>query len=685
MEAVSIFVDFENATFVLQNREGKQFIPRLFGEKLKKFAENFGKVEKALIWAEWNKFSSPFSQERAIPLILGEQEFDCIYLPNSSDRNYIERSINKLLTPAAEKEETIVLVSGDYLFENLLQNFKNKKFILLLVGEVPASFPWENAEVRQLWEVLEKEEVTADIELPSNLNMADFFIQLQRLLKEELQRRRWDGMSFHMLSRLMVENMMANNESEAQYYINHAVYKGFLERFESELPSGQRILFKPTIIEHFTDESVWKEDEFVFAQLVWAFDIIFHQNPWWEYVTFSRLREELARWSLIKPHHNLQLVVENAVEKGILNLTIEDSDPYSNRKKYKYTLGDVESFSPLLRLLPRTIVKTVRNLLRENPSWSGVSFNKLLESVEREILHDPQFTQRNIWLDRITLKNWSNFLCDLGVLHAFRGRPRIVQGEIKESPTLVRVVPEHPWVKLIDAQNSYGQPPSASSHYSKIKDIHLYRLIILIEHYLYISDNDAVLAGWMPMATIFKVMGRSLERNFCNAIVRTGNDRKIIEIRTYDPRPGQHPPRGAQLNFGHPMIREARKKLIRCLKIFLQIQDENSEVSLEKFREHIADDPFLGETVEERLEWIDIMRQENLIILKPKTNREEPGKLEYSCNLNIRDRYILFLLDSIQSQDGEASGEEVLSSVKEGVSISNDDLQALDEISKPQN
>ena len=650
--SVSVFIDYENAVFVLQNREGRQFTHRAFAAQLLEFSKQYGNLDKAIIWAEWNKYEPHLPQEKSLPAILGELGLECIYMPNPSDRSYIESSIRRLLRATPDRDEMIILMSGDYPFRELTEDFPGKKFLLLTVSELEDKQTVPNVEHKLLWEVLSKEEVSSPIQLPPNVDAAEFFIKLQRLLKEELQRRRWEGMSFHMLARLMVENNLANSESDAQYYINQAVYKGFLERFEATLPSGSRLLFKPTIIEHSPPDSIWKGEEFIFAQLVWAFDLILWENPWWEYVTFSRIREELNKWSLLKPQTDLQLVIESAIKKGILSLSIEEIDKTTQKKRYKYTLGDIDQINPLLRRLPKLIVETVQELLDSNPSWSGVSFSKLLDALEKKIAKEAEKLGSNFWLDRNTLKNWCNFLCDLGVLHPFRGKARLIDGELREPPTLVRVVPDHPWVKLIQShykkQREVLEPPSQKK---KIRDIHLYRLIVLIEHYLYISDNDAVIAGWMPMATIFKVMGRSLERNFCNAIVRACSDRKIIEIKTFDPRPGQHPPRGAQLNFSHPMIREARKRLLRCLQIFQNLQDQYSEVPLSAFKEALAQDPLLGESREDRLEWLDIMRQENLIGLRPNAPISEPGKLQYHCYLNIRDRYILFLLDSLNSEE----------------------------------
>jgi hypothetical protein len=452
-----------------------------------------------------------------------------------------------------------------------------------------------------------------------------------------------------MLARLLVERGLCEEDNEAQFYINQAVREGFLERSDSDLPTGRRVLLKPTIVERGA-EPVWGfGDEFRWVQLIWALDLVLARNPWWEYVTFSRLREELEKWSLVTGADELQAMVEQAVEKGIYALSIEEGGAPLFRKKYKYTLGEVGDLHRQSREIPLLVLNTMRALLEQHPHWHGVSFSKLLD----ELYASPTIQASPDWIDRQRLKEWCNFLVAIGFLHAFRGRSRVVEGEMREPPTLLRLVPEHPWIVALsqspeemeeDLEEGEGD---ANQRALVLRQLDFYRLTVVVEHYLHISNNDAVVAGWMPMSTLFHVMGRSLERAFCNAVVRSARERGIIEIRTHDPRPGQHPARGAHLDLSHPVAAEARKRVLRILEMIQQMQDRSGVANLFAIEEQLRHDDFFGESEEERIGWIDLMREENLILVRSTPESPDSHLSRQQCTLNFRDRYVLALLESL--------------------------------------
>ncbi|MEM1009080.1 MAG: hypothetical protein AAGJ35_08755, partial [Myxococcota bacterium] len=299
--------------------------------------------------------------------------------------------------------------------------------------------------------------------------------------------------------------------------------------------------------------------------------------------------------------------------------------------------------------------------------WHGVSFTKLLDALDEQ----KELQQLEEWLDRQRLKEWCNFLVEVGVLHAFRGRARLTSqnsGESREVPTLLRMVPEHVWVKHIRGDLSEEQVPPRMHHRSMpervtgsqnafvLRALDFYRLIVIIEHYLHISNNDAVVAGWMPMSTLFHVMGRSLERSLCNAIVRAARDRQLIDIRTHDPRPGQHPARGVHLALEHELTGEARARVLKILELIQTIQDQTGVAELAQVEAQIRHDEFFGDTEEERVGWVALMREENLLLVRPTSDAPD-GEEELQCTLNFRDRYVLVLLESLYPSAHEEEEE----------------------------
>ncbi len=656
MAGVAVFVDYENLIFILQRREYSRLHHQKIGEALLKYARQFGEIQQAVMWAEWDRFHPNKRQEQSAQALLTEQGFDCLYLLRPSDRSYTEQAIIKKLSNGGKDLEHVILVSGDYVFPDLLTQLRTKA-TLILVSKSGVSVPGKGrVQLMELKELPESEDFFATVKTPHDMDETAFFIWMQKVLQEELNRRAWQGMSFHMLARLLVERNLCEEDLEAQFYINQAVREGFLERMERELPTGRRILLKPTTVDR-GDSFAWQNDEeFRWVQLIWALEMILARNPWWEYVTFTRLREELEKCSLSVVGDDLQKLVAQAVEKGIYRLIIEESEPPLFRKKYKYTFGDAHKLRKKVYEIPLLILRTMRFLLEENPHWHGVSFSKLLD----ELVEHPQITAGDEWIERQRLKEWCNFLVSIGFLHAFKGRPRVVEGELRDPPTLLRIVPEHQWVQYLNAQEVKETQPNLEDHDEEggleqkfaLKPLDYYRLVVVIEHYLHISNNDAVVAGWMPMSTLFHVMGRSLDRAFCNAVVRSAREKGIIEIRTHDPRPGQHPARGAHPDLDHPISLEARKRLLRLLDLIQHLQDRNGIVELEMLQEKLREDPFFGETEEERLGWIDLMREENLILIRLMTSNNE--ELRYQCTLNFRDRYVLTLLDLLESMDEES-------------------------------
>ncbi len=648
MSGVAIFVDYENLSFVLQRKEYCRLNHKQIGEDLLRFAQRFEPVRWAMMWAEWDRFLPHKRQDQSAQAILTAQGFDCLYLLRPADRSYTEQAIEKKLeTLSSEDVDRIILVSGDYVFPRILAK-QHSRVTLILAASEQISVP-EGVKVLSFLDVVEQEGALIPLQTPQNMEPAAFYIWMQRVLQEELKRRTWNGMSFHMLARLMVERGMCEEDVEAQFYINQAVREGFLERSETELPTGRRVLLKPTVVER-ASEPVWSfDEEFRWVQLVWALEIILSRNPWWEYVTFSRLREELEKWSLMSSADELQQIVEQAVEKGIYALEVEEGGAPLFRKKYKYTLGTAEDLYRRCREVPALVLATTQRLLEQNPHWHGVSFSKLLD----ELVAEPALQAMQDWLDRLRLKEWCNFLVAIGFLHAFRGRPRAFEGEMRDPPTLLRLVPEHAWVQHlsqkpeeIDDEAALDAETDALSRTLTLRPLDFFRLTVVVEHYLHISNNDAVVAGWMPMSTLFHVMGRSLDRAFCNAVVRSAREKGIIEIRTHDPRPGQHPARGAHLDLKHPVAEEARARVLRILEMIQQMQDRSGVADLSVIEEKLRHDDFFGESEEERQGWIDLMREENLILVRTTPEIGETAARS-QCTLNFRDRFVLALLESL--------------------------------------
>jgi hypothetical protein len=648
MSGVAIFVDYENLSFVLQRKEYCRLNHKQIGEDLLRFAQRFEPVRWAMMWAEWDRFLPHKRQDQSAQAILTAQGFDCLYLLRPADRSYTEQAIEKKLeTLSSEDVDRIILVSGDYVFPRILAK-QHSRVTLILAASEQISVP-EGVKVLSFLDVVEQEGALIPLQTPQNMEPAAFYIWMQRVLQEELKRRTWNGMSFHMLARLMVERGMCEEDVEAQFYINQAVREGFLERSETELPTGRRVLLKPTVVER-ASEPVWSfDEEFRWVQLVWALEIILSRNPWWEYVTFSRLREELEKWSLMSSADELQQIVEQAVEKGIYALEVEEGGAPLFRKKYKYTLGTAEDLYRRCREVPALVLATTQRLLEQNPHWHGVSFSKLLD----ELVAEPALQAMQDWLDRLRLKEWCNFLVAIGFLHAFRGRPRAFEGEMRDPPTLLRLVPEHAWVQHlsqkpeeIDDEAALDAETDALSRTLTLRPLDFFRLTVVVEHYLHISNNDAVVAGWMPMSTLFHVMGRSLDRAFCNAVVRSAREKGIIEIRTHDPRPGQHPARGAHLDLKHPVAEEARARVLRILEMIQQMQDRSGVADLSVIEEKLRHDDFFGESEEERQGWIDLMREENLILVRTSPEIGETAARS-QCTLNFRDRFVLALLESL--------------------------------------
>ncbi|MCK6511827.1 NYN domain-containing protein [Myxococcota bacterium] len=648
MSGVAIFVDYENLSFVLQRKEYCRLNHKQIGEDLLRFAQRFEPVRWAMMWAEWDRFLPHKRQDQSAQAILTAQGFDCLYLLRPADRSYTEQAIEKKLeTLSSEDVDRIILVSGDYVFPRILAK-QHSRVTLIVADPEQISVP-EGVKVLSFLEVVEQEGALIPLQTPQNMEPAAFYIWMQRVLQEELKRRTWNGMSFHMLARLMVERGMCEEDVEAQFYINQAVREGFLERSETELPTGRRVLLKPTVVER-ASEPVWSfDEEFRWVQLVWALEIILSRNPWWEYVTFSRLREELEKWSLMSSADELQQIVEQAVEKGIYALEVEEGGAPLFRKKYKYTLGAAEDLYRRCREVPALVLATMQRLLEQNPHWHGVSFSKLLD----ELVAEPALQAMQDWLDRLRLKEWCNFLVAIGFLHAFRGRPRAIEGEMRDPPTLLRLVPDHAWVQHlsrkpeeIDDETALDAETDALSRTLTLRPLDFFRLTVVVEHYLHISNNDAVVAGWMPMSTLFHVMGRSLDRAFCNAVVRSAREKGIIEIRTHDPRPGQHPARGAHLDLKHPVAEEARARVLRILEMIQQMQDRSGVADLSEIEGKLRHDDFFGETEEERQGWIDLMREENLILVRTTPDIGETAARS-QCTLNFRDRFVLALLESL--------------------------------------
>lgn len=660
---MAIFVDYENLSFVLQKREFCRLNHQQLGEDLRKYSLQFGALMQAVMWAEWDRYLPNKRQEQSAQAILTGLGFDCLYLLRPSDRSYTEQAIIKKLPNGGQNLDHVVLVSGDYLFPELLSWLKIPCTLITLYPEQHTSLP-EQVEHLSLFDVVERENTIKPLQTPHGLEPAAFYVWVQRTLQEELRRRNWQGMSFHMLARLLVERNLCEEDIEAQFYINQAVRENFLERTETDLPTGRRVLLKPTIVEKSSESSWVQDEEFRQTQLLWALQLILSRNPWWEYVTFSRLREELEKWSLVQGANELQQAVEHAVEEGLYDLSVEEGGPPLFRKKYKYTFGYRSSDTEKLTQVPILILQSLQHLLSENSHWHGVSFSKLLDELAEHAKGDNTEELASLWLDRQRLKDWCNFLVAIGFLHAFRGRSRMVEGEFREPPTLLRAVPEHPWIQWIQKKQGVSENQEQASTNEQtssepppertftLRDLDFYRLIVVVEHYLHISNNDAVVAGWMPMSTLFHVMGRSLERAFCNAIVRAAREQEIIEIRTHDPRPGQHPARGAHLDLDHPLVTEARKRLLRCLEVLQEVQDRDSVANLQALEDKLRSDPFFGETEEERLGWIELMREENLILVRPLTilDGNENASTQNQCSLNFRDRYVLALLETLSPE-----------------------------------
>lgn len=657
MAKVAIFIDYENLTFVLQRREYSRLNHQQVGEELKRYAQSFGTLGQAVMWAEWDRYLPGKRQEQSAQALFTELGFDCLYLLRPSDRSYSEQSILKKLPEGGKDYERVILVSGDYAYPEVL-DAAEVPVTLISVYPEQLSVTEDDVELVSFYDVVDTEAALTPLQTPHGMEPAAFYIWVQRVLQEELRRRNWNGMSFHMLARLLVERGLCEEDLEAQFYINQAVREGFLERNETELPTGRRILLKPTIVER-TADPVWSlDEEFRWTQLVWALDLILERNPWWEYVTFSRLREELEKWSLFSGADELQRAVEESVERGIYHLDIEEGGPPLFRKKYKYTLGKETGLMDKLRELPKIVLQVIRQLLEQNPHWHGVSFSKLLDELAQLPTEDGPDA---LWLDRQRLKDWCNFLIAIGFLHAFRGRSRVIEGELRDPPTLLRLVPEHPWVQRLDEGDKEFTPRTDGTTHDDndgeyglgetrtfaLRDLDFYRLIVVIEHYLHISNNDAVVAGWMPMSTLFHVMGRSLERAFCNAVVRTARERGIIEIRTHDPRPGQHPARGAHLDLSHELVEEARTRLMHILDMLQNFQDRTGFADLYALEARLREDEMFGESEEERLGWIDLLREENLILVRPVTSPEGDGAPRFQCSLNFRDRYVIQLLETL--------------------------------------
>jgi hypothetical protein len=673
MANVALFIDYENLSFVLQKREHSRINHRSFGEELRRFALQFGTIDQSVMWAEWERYLPTKRQDQSAQAAFTALGFDCLYLLKPSDRSYIEQAIIRKLPHGGENLQRVILVSGDYLFPELIAWLHVPVTLINLAFENHLFLP-PRVEQISLYDVVDRENTIYSLQTPHGLEPAAFYIWVQRVLQDELHRRNWQGMSFHMFARLMVERKLCDEDMEAQFYINQAVREGFLERMETELPTGVRVLLRSTIVERNSEISWMTEGEFMYAQLIWGLDLILSRNPWWEYVTFSRLREELDKWSLIKGPIDLQQAVESAVAKGFYHLCIEEGEPPLCRKKYKYTMGTNTSAMRPYKEIPAMVLQTMRRLLQDNTHWHGVSFSKLLDELVDLTSKEVYEFNSSMLLDRQRLKDWCNFLVEIGFLHAFRGRSRAIDGDFREPPTLLRIVPEHPWIQWLDkdlteAPESHQidediDNPSltALERSFVLRDLDYYRLIVIIEHYLHISNNDAVVAGWMPMSTLFHVMGRSLERAFCNAVVRASRDKEIIAIRTHDPRPGQHPARGAHIDLDHPLVAEARKRLLRCLEILQEVQDRDGTANLPVYEDRLRQELFLGENEDERLGWIDLMREENLIFVRtvPVVDSTD-STVKYQCSLNFRDRYVLVMLESLNPANSNTEGFAVQS------------------------
>jgi hypothetical protein len=661
MSSVGIFVDYENLCLTLQRRERSRVNHEIVGKELLEFASRFGHIAEAVAWAEWDRFIPTNRKEQSAQAILSLLGYDCRYLIHSGDRQHTESTILKGIPLEGEEFDSLVLVTGDYDFSFLLQQLLCPTVLLGVRGALSA--PEDSTQLYYFQDEISHGEGLIPIQTPNGMEPTAFYIWMQRVLQDELRRRHWKGMSFHMLARMLVERGLCQEEIDAQFHINQAVREGFLERHEADFPTGRRVLLSPTVVDRTAEISWEEDDEFLMVRLIWALELIMARNPWWEYVTFSRLREEMERWQFTSGAEETQQLVERAVEEGIYRLTMEEGGPPLYRKKYKYTFGPITPLHQPARDIPLAIIETVRSLLDENPRWSGVSFSKLLEELPQHPLIEDLLDS----VDRNNLKHWCNFMVSVGALHAFRGRTRVVNGEMRDPPTLLRVIPEHPWVQYLDQspeessqknKNSNSSSPEewrGSPSQRAIQDLEFYRLVVVIEHYLHISQNDAATAGWMPMSTLFKVMGRSLDRAICNAVVRAAREREILDIRTHDPRPGQSPPRGAHLDPDHPFVTATREGVRHFLHLIQNIQDLEGFADYEAIKKEVSQTPLFGENPEERLGWFSLMRGENLITVRPVPLQPDApdSPVQYRCSLNFRDRYVLALMEPTLHPNGE--------------------------------
>jgi hypothetical protein len=100
------------------------------------------------------------------------------------------------------------------------------------------------------------------------------------------------------------------------------------------------------------------------------------------------------------------------------------------------------------------------------------------------------------------------------------------------------------------------------------------------------------------------------------------------------------------LDLKHPVAEEARARVLRILEMIQQMQDRSGVAELSVIEEKLQQDDFFGESEEERQGWIDLMREENLLLVRTTPDIAETA-IRSQCTLNFRDRFVLALLESL--------------------------------------
>ncbi len=701
MKSAGLFVDYESTYSSLQEATTISLSHEAVARHLSDLASAFGQVVARIAWADWDRWPGA---QRTLARMGFETRF---VVPDPGEPNavsgFLETELLKVSSRSDALDVVVVASTSPSLGTWVTELRRRGKEMVILAREetVPQALRSMEGVLEPLSLPAGGERDAQPAEAPSpgestSLEQGPGDTMLERVrtaLVAVLSERRLPWISF----RLFCDHLASSGVTDAgsaRYWIERAVAEGYVRRERERgaarqfykftpgrLPPGRDVaagevseskpyvsLFAPRgpagadtgrkrerrDKDAATDGAAqvgrggWGQDwrNFTFVRMLWTLRETLEGRPDRYYLNASTMVEALQGGGIGKSEEEVFFWVNQAVDRGLLDREVRESDRAGMHRVNRYYLNHQHSLVTLAEVVPGAIVQTIDLVLRRRTEWNGIAFNFLIRLLR---VH-PALSNPVDAFHVYRLREWINFLIGVQVLAKFE-EPDLRDPSRKT--TMVTNNLEHP-------QTLRFLNDMPDTHFFQPEHQAVLRTILMIDHFLYWLRTKSPDEDWLPLMTLKSWLRNALGDQLTKWSVTECEEQGIFSIDRYRNKGGGDATvAGVRLAYSHPLVMATLSHRDHFLKLLIGLLRDRASVPYGVIEKQMSNDAAFGETSIERLGWFALMIDAKVITVEEVGAGSADRGAGLVCRLNEREKFVGELVTRVIRGEGYVPSRRV--------------------------